>query len=911
MPAGLGVVMILTNSTQISVTVTGSAPANAEADGVTNLTFAFQNSAFAGGNASLVANATRADLKVTFQDSLLNGVLQYSGSAFNEAAANDGSIDNTSPIVITLANDTFNAGGEFVTAGKVAVSNLSTGLTAVVTYVDPIHLSATLTGNAANHSTSNSVANLTFAFQNSAFFRGNAASVTNAVNAALQVFFKDPALTYSGTLFNESVANDGTINNAVPIVITLSGDSFTGVNGNDFVTGGRVSVANLPSGLTAVISQTDGTHLSVTLTGVAVPNNGSNSVSNLTFAFQDTAFSNSPAAVVTNAVTTNLQVQFVNPTLTYSGLAFSETSANTGAIDNSVPITITLAGDTFNAAVGSDLVAAGQVVVTNLPPGLTAVITVTTGTQASVTLTGNALANDASNSVNNLAFAFQNSAFAQGSPTGIVASATVNNLSITFLNAQANYYVATNGNDTTGDGSAGNPWATIANAIGHAQPLGNDIIHVMAGAFTQPDIAVNKIVTIQGAGKNSTFVQAAPSPYTAANHRVFHVTANATFIGLTIQNGNTSNSVFGSGICADQGKNITIRNCRIAQNGCVGFNGEASGGAVYSYGSSGTGSVTLLHCEITGNTTSGGIGGGAVVARNALIASNCLITGNSGDSGGGLYVDGGAPPARISDCTIMSNASTCVGGNSVIGGGGVYLGAVSSVVERCTIAFNTATDHGGGLWIGAGSQLIQCTIYSNAAYGTANGSGGGGIYANPQPGGTASVYNCTIFGNTTTDSAGISCGGGGIYLRYGSIGLWSTIVAGNYAPLNGPDLFLNSGSFPNGYSLVGNNIGNQLGAHLGDSGIVTGMPNASLSYVGTTGAVVTANLLPLADNGGKTLTCAMQTNSLALDHGYNPLSLTTDQRGEGYARQYGPATDIGAFEYGSHVSLPGTLILLQ
>ncbi len=29
----------------------------------------------------------------------------------------------------------------------------------------------------------------------------------------------------------------------------------------------------------------------------------------------------------------------------------------------------------------------------------------------------------------------------------------------------ATYYVATNGNDTTGDGSSGNPWATLQKAV--------------------------------------------------------------------------------------------------------------------------------------------------------------------------------------------------------------------------------------------------------------------------------------------------------------------------------------------------------------------------------------------------------------------------------------------------------------
>lgn len=37
------------------------------------------------------------------------------------------------------------------------------------------------------------------------------------------------------------------------------------------------------------------------------------------------------------------------------------------------------------------------------------------------------------------------------------------------INADTTYYIATTGNDTTGDGSSGNPWATIAKAINYLQ----------------------------------------------------------------------------------------------------------------------------------------------------------------------------------------------------------------------------------------------------------------------------------------------------------------------------------------------------------------------------------------------------------------------------------------------------------
>ncbi|HEY6985839.1 MAG TPA: choice-of-anchor Q domain-containing protein, partial [Rhodanobacteraceae bacterium] len=55
-------------------------------------------------------------------------------------------------------------------------------------------------------------------------------------------------------------------------------------------------------------------------------------------------------------------------------------------------------------------------------------------------------------------------------------------------------------------------------------------------------------------------------------------------------------------------------------------------------------------------------------------------------------------------------------------------------------------------------------------------------------------------------------------------------------------------------------------------------------------------LLPLADNGGPTLTHALDPASIAIDTGSNPDNLDNDQRGPGYPRMTGAAPDIGAYE---------------
>lgn len=52
---------------------------------------------------------------------------------------------------------------------------------------------------------------------------------------------------------------------------------------------------------------------------------------------------------------------------------------------------------------------------------------------------------------------------------------------------------------------------------------------------------------------------------------------------------------------------------------------------------------------------------------------------------------------------------------------------------------------------------------------------------------------------------------------------------------------------------------------------------------------------PLADNGGPTLTMALLAGSPAIDAGDNAAAPPTDQRG--VPRPFGPAADIGAYEY--------------
>jgi hypothetical protein len=116
----------------------------------------------------------------------------------------------------------------------------------------------------------------------------------------------------------------------------------------------------------------------------------------------------------------------------------------------------------------------------------------------------------------------------------------------------------------------------------------------------------------------------------------------------------------------------------------------------------------------------------------------------------------------------------------------------------------------------------------------------------------------------------------------------NTIVANNTAPSGGAAIWKQSGTVIATNSLL--------------RGTVQGAT--------TTGCILNQDpkLLPLADNGGATPTCALESDSPCRGTASSLTALTTDQRG--YARDAAP--DMGAFEYGAHARLPqGTLLSIR
>ena len=170
----------------------------------------------------------------------------------------------------------------------------------------------------------------------------------------------------------------------------------------------------------------------------------------------------------------------------------------------------------------------------------------------------------------------------------------------------------------------------------------------------------------------------------------------------------------------------------------TGGSTTGDGGALYNEGS-----TTLTGVTVAGNSAAGPGGGVCNARRGTITIINCSITGNSSTAGGGgLYNDTGT--VTLTDSTIS--------GNTAFGNGGAVCGAKRGTVTiiNCSISGNTA-GAGGGLYNAGTANLSACTIAGNSA------AVGGGL--DNAAGGTATLEDAIVAANMGTGGSPSDIGG--------------------------------------------------------------------------------------------------------------------------------------------------------
>jgi CSLREA domain-containing protein len=267
--------------------------------------------------------------------------------------------------------------------------------------------------------------------------------------------------------------------------------------------------------------------------------------------------------------------------------------------------------------------------------------------------------------------------------------------------------------------------------------------------------------------------------------------------------------------------------------------------------------------------------GGAVLSQGAAIEiSRSHLHGNHAEEGGAVFSEG---PVEVFDSEISNN--TAVNYSGAIGMEGNDL-----TIDQSTIAGNQVLDDdeggfGGGIGQYAGGTLNMdnSTVSGNSAP-----AGGGIAFANAA-GMSLNIENSTIAGNVDTVDGDFDAGGLLVLSATTGVTIYSTLLAGNTAqgaPSNcASEAAVNDG-LVNTYNLETANT-------------------CGFGAVGSNDRLnASADLAPLADNGGPTRTHALYTGSAAIDAipALVPscASVPVDQRD--VARPVGGSCDIGAFE---------------
>ena len=408
------------------------------------------------------------------------------------------------------------------------------------------------------------------------------------------------------------------------------------------------------------------------------------------------------------------------------------------------------------------------------------------------------------------------------------------------------YYVNINtGNDDSNDClSAGNPCATIAAALDKASD--GDTIEIAAGVYPEYELVISDDITLQGAGQNQTIIDG------QLQGRVLTNNATTTISDLTIRNGRImtdSSLIFdtgGGGIFNQVTLNLV--NTTLSNHSVNG-----SGGAIFN-----NGDLYLDHSEVL-SSTSDGFGGGIYVYLGTVTIHNSLIADNTafGSQGGGIY---SAQPITLTDTTIRGNEVATFGG-------GLHT-SDRTVLERVTLTDNRSTAGAAHF-----AQFGTITYTNVTVSGNRASNNQGGIYISG-PAVSIAVQNSTIANNYRTNSIGTGNNG---------------LVAGN----NSSATVINTIFANNGDRSCGSNNITSLGHNLSLDFTCPFTATGDLQGIDPL-------LGDLADNGGATLTHALDPNSPAIDAGDNTTCPTTDQRG--VTRPFDgdndstPTCDIGAFE---------------
>jgi predicted outer membrane repeat protein len=233
----------------------------------------------------------------------------------------------------------------------------------------------------------------------------------------------------------------------------------------------------------------------------------------------------------------------------------------------------------------------------------------------------------------------------------------------------ADWYVNTTGNDTSGDGSAVNPYLTIGKGINSASD--DDIVIISDGIYSgtgNTEIQIDKDIYITGQSQTGTIID-----------------------------GNNTNWIFEIEDATVLIQKLTIQNA-------VPFYGN---GAIYN-----DGDLTVIDCTFQNNN----IDNGVIHNEDELTVINSTFTNNNADYEGGAICNC-CGDSTIIGCTFENNSADYAGG-------ALYSSGDSLTVANSIFTDNYAEEDGGAIFSESELTIIGCNFNNNTAE-----EDGGAIYS--------------------------------------------------------------------------------------------------------------------------------------------------------------------------------------
>ncbi|MFC1602865.1 right-handed parallel beta-helix repeat-containing protein [Pseudomonadota bacterium] len=275
------------------------------------------------------------------------------------------------------------------------------------------------------------------------------------------------------------------------------------------------------------------------------------------------------------------------------------------------------------------------------------------------------------------------------------------------------------------------------------------------------------------------------------------VTSSLAMTNSTITNHTMPSSGSGGAIYVNNADTVTPLDI---SNSTISGNVAATGAGIYLYYADNQSKLTNV--EISSNSTFSSYAGGIYVNASPLSIANSTISSNTSTSyGAGIYIMGAATVLDMVDSFVNSNTTDLSGTRN---GGGIYSNAATMNITNSTIASNTAYTNGGGIYSFGASTLTMTNSYlkGNQTYGP-----GGGIY-NPSAG-SVTLTNVMATGNSAGNA---SYENGGVIYNLGTLTIYSSTLAGNYAYGLGGGFYSNGGTVDVENSIVWSNVADGGGA---------------------------------------------------------------------------------------------------